>query len=124
MNGEQLFYILLVAAGGALGAVLRYGMSFFLSQDGHMAWGTLAVNLIGSFLICLLFFKFADMSQVTKIFLFIGVFGAFTTMSSVSLETMNFFSQGNIGYAFLTFLLNTTGCVGAGYVGMIVARLI
>ena len=115
MNGP--FHILLVALGGAVGAVLRYGMSSLLSQGEGIQWGTFAVNFIGCFLICFVFFKFTDIGQATKLFLFIGVFGGFTTMSSVSLEIMGFFAEGQMGYAFSVFLLNAAVCFGAGFLG-------
>ena len=124
MNGEQFFFIALVALGGAIGTVLRYGMTLLSSQDKGIAWEIILINLIGSFLICFVFFKFTDMSEATRLFLFVGIFGGFTTMSAVSLNFMELFSGNQAAYAFLAILLNVTACVGGGFLGKTVASLI
>lgn len=124
MNMEQLLCFALVALGGAVGAVLRYGIGQMVEPNEGIAWGTFIVNFIGCFLICLLFFKFTDMSKTTMAFLFIGLFGAFTTLSSVSLEMVTFFTDGQIWNALAVFLLNAVVCVGAGFVGRAVALLL
>ena len=123
MDGEQLWFIAIVAAGGAIGAILRYVVSMALEPYGSISWGTFAVNFIGSFLICFIFFKFGDMSETTRLLLFVGFFGAFTTLSSISLEFVEMFADGQVVNAFLVFLLNTVVCVVAGFVGRAVALL-
>jgi len=124
MDGKQLIYIALVALGGALGAVLRYAVGHFFTNEEGIAWDIVLVNFVGCFLICFLFFKFADMGEATRLFLFVGIFGAFTTMSAVSLETMRFFAEGQIGYAFMAFLLNAVVCVGGGFLGRAAATIL
>ena len=113
-----------MALGGAIGAVLRYGITLVSSQDKGIAWEIILVNLIGSFLICFVFFKFADLSEATRLFLFVGIFGGFTTMSAVSLNFMELFTGDQAWYAFLAVLLNVSACVGGGFLGKAVASII
>ena len=124
VNGDQLFLIAMVALGGAIGAVLRYCISIILPQSEPISWCTFAVNFIGCFLICLIFFKYMDMSEATRVFLFIGIFGAFTTMSSVSLEMIRDFSDLMPGKAFLVFIMNAIICLGAGFLGRAIVPFI
>ena len=116
-----MFGFAMVAMGGAIGAVLRYGILQIMSPVGDINWGTFAANFIGCFLICFIFFRFADMGEATRVFLFIGVFGAFTTMSSVSIEMVQLSTAGMAWHSFLVFLLNAIVCLGAGFLGRNVA---
>lgn len=121
MNG--LIQLLAIAAGGAIGALMRYGVTQLTSPIEGINWGTFLVNFIGCFLICLLFFKYVDMTETTRLFLFVGLFGAFTTMSSVSLEMVQYFHAGDVWHAFFTFFLNAFICLGAGFLGRAVALM-
>jgi CrcB protein len=123
MGSEQLFQFALVALGGAIGAALRYGV-YQVTPPGPLSWGTFAANIIGCFLICFVFFKFADMSDMTRLFLFTGIFGGFTTLSAVSLEMVQFFDDSMIGRAILVFAMNGGVCLGAGFLGRWTALLI
>lgn len=92
-------HLLYVAAGGAAGAVLRYGLSAFITQQtGHgFAYGTLAVNVIGSLLMGLLIgvLARADMpGGPLHMLLAVGLLGGFTTFSTFSLDTVNMLQRG------------------------------
>ena len=86
---------LAVMAGGAIGSILRYAVSLSIAERwGTFPWGTLAVNVAGSFGIGL----FAAMTGVdglvlvppaVRLFVMVGIFGGFTTFSSFSLQTLN-----------------------------------
>lgn len=123
MNAGPLACLGLVALGGAIGAVLRYGLAQIIGPYDGISWSTFLVNFLGCFLICFIFFKYADMSENLRLFLFIGLFGAFTTMSSVSLEMVTSFVDGNVWGTFLIFILNAVVCLGAGFLGRGVALL-
>lgn len=88
---------LVVAFGGAIGSCLRYGVSLCYSgTHSILAIPTITVNIIGSFVIGLLFMyatTFA-MSPVLRLFLFVGLLGGFTTFSSFSIETVNMLRSG------------------------------
>lgn len=92
--------ILAIAAGGALGAVLRYLISGWVQHVGgtRFPWGTLAVNVGGSFALGFLMaglLGHATSSPVTRSFWAIGVLGGFTTFSTFSYETLALFSVGD-----------------------------
>lgn len=93
-----MYNVLMVAAGGALGAVLRYLMAGFVQRTtvSPFPWGTLAVNLTGCFIIGALWAwtQKADISTATVAFLFAGVLGSFTTFSTFSLETVDLVQAG------------------------------
>jgi len=101
--------IILVGAGGFIGAVGRYLLSGWI-QNGYLAFpvGTMGVNVIGSFLLGFVMYMTefsAVFSDETRIFLAIGVIGAFTTMSTFSYESFRMLEESNIS----GFLLNTGG---------------
>lgn len=98
--------ILAIALGGALGSVLRYGVNigaFRLFGEGF-PWGTLFVNVVGSFAIGLLtglFTMYWQPSNDMKLFLVTGFLGGFTTFSAFSLDFANLWHTGNITAAFI-----------------------
>jgi len=98
--------IVAVAIGGALGATARYGVGVgAVHVFGHgYPWGTLIVNIVGSFLMGALIAKFAQMdgiSTVIKTMLTTGFLGAFTTFSTFSLDFMTMWQRGEAIQAFI-----------------------
>lgn len=92
-----------VALGGALGASGRYLLSTVLQRllgDGF-PWGTLGVNLLGSFLLGLLFAAIQREAIPPEFqgLLAVGVLGSFTTFSTFSLETLTLLHEGAWGRA-------------------------
>ena len=120
---ENLILIMLVAIGGAVGAVLRFSVTLAMPPMEGIAWNTLIVNLVGCALITLLFYG-VDMDTNTRIFLITGVLGGFTTMSAVSLETMDLYVTGALGPAVANLVLNVSACVGGGVIGRLIAMMI
>ena len=92
--------ILIVGIGGFVGAILRYVVSTLVQNGGDtFPYGTLAVNVIGSFLLSLIMFSSEHLgffNDETRTFLTIGLLGAFTTMSTFSYETFKFFEKGEM----------------------------
>ena len=90
-----MYKILIVGVGGFLGAILRYGLSGFaqkISGSIDFPYGTLAVNLLG----CLVIGMLSRMDEIhsvlnpqTRLLLFIGILGSFTTYSTFGNETLN-----------------------------------
>ncbi len=84
--------VLLVIAGGAIGSAGRYLLSVWMVErfGASFPWGTLTVNVVGSFLIGLLATVADEAGRIgshARLFLIVGVLGGFTTFSSLSLET-------------------------------------
>ena len=93
--------IIIVGIGGFIGAVLRYVVSTWIQNGGGetFPYGTLAVNVIGSFLLSLIMFSSEHLgifNDQTRMFLTIGLLGAFTTMSTFSYETFKLFEKGEM----------------------------
>lgn len=121
--------LLLIAAGGALGAVARYGVgvwAFRLFPATQWPWGTLAVNLVGGLLMGLLTgwlaFRGGLHSESIRLFAAVGLLGGFTTFSAFSLETALMIERRQFamagGYAAASVVLS----IAALFVGLMVAR--
>ena len=119
--------VLAIAAGGAVGSVLRFWMSTWVHSFAGRSfpYGTLTVNVLGCLAMGFLFVLFVDRlsdNAVLRAGVLIGVLGGFTTFSSFSIETLNLIEQG----AWLKAVMNMTGslllCVGATWVGVILGR--
>jgi fluoride exporter len=79
---------LYVALGGALGSVLRYWLSGWVaSKAGAPMWGTLAINVVGSFLIGVAA-GWNSTHDAVRLFVMVGILGGFTTFSAFSLQTL------------------------------------
>lgn len=75
---------LYAALGGAIGSVLRYGLSTLLNTAAF-PWGTMAINIVGS--ACIGLCAGYGLGGGARVFLVAGVLGGFTTFSAFSLET-------------------------------------
>lgn len=115
--------IVAVGSGGFLGAVLRVYMNGLISHKlpHDLPYGTLGVNLIGSFIMGILvaYFMYTNLLSVhMKSFLTTGVLGALTTYSTFAIESFLLIKGGSISLAFLNISLNSIGTIvmaGAGY---------
>ena len=124
-----MMQILAIAAGGAVGSVLRYAVStgVYSMLGRNFPYGTLAVNVIGSFLMGLLFVLMVerlDMSAVWRMAILVGFLGAFTTFSTFSIETVNLLQGGDFMRAFLNVTVSVAFCLVATWVGFRLGRLI
>lgn len=114
--------------GGACGSCLRYLFSGWIAKvfGTNLAFGTLSVNVIGSFVIGIIFILIHDkmyIPQTYKPFLITGLLGSFTTFSSFSLETLNHILDGQYVEAALYVSLSLVLCLLFCYLGMSIARL-
>lgn len=107
-----------VAVGGALGAVLRFGVGLAVA----FPFGTLAVNVIGSFLIGLVWVLMASKDHAMTPFLMIGLLGGFTTFSSFSLDVMRLVEQSRFGFAGGYVIASVVLSIAACAAGILIAR--
>lgn len=119
--------VLAIAAGGAVGALLRYWTSTAVHSRLGTAfpYGTLAVNVLGSLLMGFLYIWLIDRmaaAPALRAFLLIGVLGAFTTFSTFSMETLNLMEAGHPARALANVLVSVIVCVAAAGLGVLAAR--
>ena len=110
---------LLVALGGGIGSMLRYGTSLMINAK-YFPWATLAVNIIGSFLIGLILalsIKEESILYNWKLFLATGVCGGFTTFSAFSLENMELLQNGKYLFAATYIALSVVLGIAAAFAG-------
>ncbi|WP_342676454.1 fluoride efflux transporter CrcB [Methanofollis sp. UBA420] len=116
---------IIVGIGGFVGAVLRYFTSGWLQGSvSTFPIGTLGVNVIGSFFIGLIMylFEYGGLFDVeTRIFLTLGVLGAFTTMSTFSYESFRLLEQQAFGIFALNALATFTLTLLAVWAGKVTA---
>ncbi len=116
-----------IAAGGAVGALMRYWVSngiYALTGRGF-PYGTLAVNVLGSLamgLLYILFMERLNISPELRAALLIGFLGAFTTFSTFSIETLNLLEQAAYFKAGLNMLVSVGACITACLAGVLIGR--
>jgi len=118
---------LAIATGGALGALLRFWVSngIYSLVGRSFPYGTLAVNVLGSLLMGVLYVLLVDklvLGPQWRAALLIGLLGAFTTFSTFSIETLNLVEGGEAIKALFNVLLSVVLCLGAAWLGVLAGR--
>ena len=118
--------VLLIGAGSFIGGIIRYLLSGFIDEKyGQSATiGTFAVNIIGCFLIGIVFAVSdrASLSQDWRFFLATGLLGGFTTFSAFSHQTIVLLENGRMGYAILYVTASVIIGLLATYLGLLCFR--
>ncbi len=119
--------VMAIAAGGAIGSVLRYGLSILVQTlaGRGFPFGTLAVNVLGCLAMGFLFVLLDERTgegAVWRAGLLIGVLGGFTTFSAFSIETFSLVEQGALAKAAGYMAASLILCVGATAAGVMAAR--
>ena len=105
----MLQQIALVALGGSIGAIMRYGVGNII-ESGDFPTSTFLVNVVGSFSLGLLTVLAIKQGYSDDFLLFfgVGIIGSFTTMSTFSVETISLLKDDNLmlalGYATMSFI--------------------
>lgn len=121
--------IFLVGAGGALGAVARYGAGVLVGRIGlaGFPYATMAVNIAGSFAMGLLIGYLAqttpDNQSGIRLFIAIGVLGGFTTFSSFSLDAITLIERGQWSAAMIYILTSVIVSIAALFGGLQIMRV-
>lgn len=115
--------ILAVAAGGAAGSVLRYVVSDPLNRRAS-PWGTVLVNVVGSFLIGVLVGWYSERSadSLVRVFLGVGVLGGFTTFSAWTVETLALLDGGRPLAGLANVVVPVAAGLAAAAAGLAVGR--
>ncbi|MBU0859700.1 MAG: fluoride efflux transporter CrcB [Alphaproteobacteria bacterium] len=115
--------ILAIAAGGALGAVLRHGVNSLFA--GPFPWGIMLCNVAGSFAMGVLIALFAnvwDVPPAVKAFMTVGLLGGFTTFSTFSMDAVLLWERGAIAQAAFYTLGSVTLSIAGLVAGLMMVR--
>jgi fluoride exporter len=119
-----------VALGGALGSVARYWMTNAVAAltGPRFPWGTIAINVIGSFIIGFVAFLTTPVGRVSisfdvRAFILVGICGGYTTFSAFSLQTLELMRAGHWLEAGGNILLSVVACVFAVWAGYVLGTL-
>jgi CrcB protein len=121
--------LLLICLGGAIGSGLRYATTVLAVRwlGVEFPYGTLTVNLVGSFLIGVIQ-EVATVTllipEATRLFLTVGVMGGLTTYSSFSYETVHLVERGAWPQAWINVVVTTVACLTLCYLGVTLGRVV
>ncbi len=126
--GQNMQAILLVGAGGAIGAMARFGLASLVGRLLPMSFplATLLINIIGSVLMGVVVGLMArflpPQAEGLRLFVAVGALGGFTTFSSFSLDTIVLIERGALPQAGLYVLLSVVVCLIGLYLGLLMTR--
>ncbi len=120
-------HLLIIGLGGAIGAILRFISSNLIHSIAGRGfpYGTLSVNVVGSFIMGLLYvflLERSGLSEQWRLFLLVGLLGALTTFSTFSIETLNLIENRELIKAVLNVLLNVVLCIAGTWLGVLLGR--
>ncbi len=119
--------ILFVGAGGFAGSVMRYLIQWLISKSvtTPFPWPTFVVNIVGSFLIGMIYALFDKgniLSPELRLLLATGFCGGFTTFSSFAFDNVSLLNEGRIGIAFFYIMMSVILGLLAAYGGVLLVR--
>lgn len=121
--------LFLIGLAGFLGTLSRYWMSGLIAKryGETFPMGTLVVNLVGCFLIGLLFYLLGErfvVNQIVRTVVLIGFLGGFTTFSSFGLQTFTLLQDGEFGLAILNITASNIVGLLLVWAGYTLARIV
>lgn len=122
----MVLQVIVICAAACVGALLRWGFAIWLNPGGLLPWGTLAVNLIGGFLIGVaiaVFNTLPDINPAWRLMVITGFLGTLTTFSSFSAEVVGMLTQGRTALALGTIGLHLGGSLCMTWFGLRAAQM-
>lgn len=127
-------HMIMIALGGALGAVSRYSLSNWVNTlsigkigPGNIPYGTFTVNVIGSFFIGMMYVLITEKLALHpdwRNIIIVGFLGAFTTFSTFSLETITLMENGYVVESMLYVVGSLIFCFMAVWTAIYLTRLL
>jgi len=120
---------LVIAVGGSIGATLRYLTGVYSAKffGTWLPYGTLIVNVVGSFILSffmILFLEKLSLDPLWRLFVAVGFCGSYTTLSSITYETLSIVMDGDYVRALLNIALNFGLSFLSAYTGIVLARML
>ncbi len=122
-----MWQLLAVAIGGAMGSAVRYGVAQVLptAADARLPWATIAVNVVGSFLLGVLTamaLRPDALSPALRLMITTGFCGGLTTYSTFNVETLALIEDGKLALAAVNVGGTVAVCLMAGFAGLAAGR--
>lgn len=120
--------VLLVGAGGALGAMARYGFSLLVNRhlETNFPFATLLINIVGSVAMGVFIGVLARLmppwQEAARLFVAVGILGGFTTFSAFSLDAITLIERGELANATFYVALSVVVCLAGLYLGLLISR--
>jgi CrcB protein len=120
---------LVIAVGGSIGAILRYLIGVYSAKffGTWLPYGTLIVNVVGSFILSffmILFLEKLSLDPLWRLFVAVGFCGSYTTLSSITYETLSIVMDGDYVRALLNVALNFGLSFLSAFAGIVLARML
>jgi CrcB protein len=120
---------LVIAVGGSIGAILRYLTGVYSAKlfGTWLPYGTLIVNIVGSFILSffmILFLEKLSLDPLWRLFVAVGFCGSYTTLSSITYETLSIVMDGDYVRALLNIALNFGLSFLSAFAGIVLARML
>jgi CrcB protein len=118
--------ILAIGIGATIGASVRYYLTLLMNSifGQGFPYGTLSANVIGSFLagVLVVVILKAELSEAYRLLLIVGMTGSLTTMSTLSLESVEMIGLGHYGQASINLILNVLLSLSVAGLGVVLMR--
>ena len=128
-----MYSYMFVAAGGAIGAMARFGLNEMLQRDFEFPWGTLIANLLGCLVMGFIAQLIASSAWFNdagiipdqyRLLFAVGFCGSFTTLSSLVMEVNTLLQKNEIFYSFSYFVGTLIGGFACFYIGVMCVRMV
>jgi CrcB protein len=116
----MLLNVIVICVSACVGALLRWGFAVWLNPGGLLPWGTLAVNLIGGYLVGLAIAGFTALPHIDPVWRLVvvtGFLGSLTTFSSFSADVVGMMVTGRLEHALATIALHLGGSLLLTWLG-------